>query len=238
MLNRLLWRIRPCHHRIHLLRLLDLDLEFLCLQILLLVTVKIICLGQNLFRSFINNLVILVLSWCLRWILIVQIRIKDKMIAKNRILWTEVFTHRLVVYILNLILGKLLFLNHTLDHLLWKEVILFSRKLNFFTLFLWLLNRNALHQILLVSNLNHQVIHHEMHISLIALNWLIKVVRVFKILGACCCDRIIWRALSGRNLLIERAHGQVGSMDYCCGLRMALMGRKIYICLVSLSFSE
>lgn len=162
MLNDLLWGIWPCHHRIHLLRLLDLDLEFLCLQIWLLVTEDSVGLSQNLLRhrGFINNLVIRVLTCCLRWILIVQIRVKDEMIPENWVLWSEIFTHRLVVYVLNLILGKLLFLNQTLHHLLWKEVVLFDRMLNLFTLFLRLLSRNPLHQILLVSHLNHQAIHH------------------------------------------------------------------------------
>jgi len=76
------------------------------------------------------------------------------MIPENRILRTEIFTHRLIVNVLYLILSKFLFLNHTLDHLLRKEVILFNRQLSFFTLFLWLLIWDALHQILLVSYLN------------------------------------------------------------------------------------
>lgn len=186
---------------------------------------------------FIDNLVIRVLTWCFCWILIVQIRIEDKMITENWILWTKIFAHRLVVYVLNLILGKLLILNHALDHLLRKEVILFNRKLNFFTLFLWLLIWNTLHQILLVSDLNHQVIHHKMHISLITFYRLIKIIRIFKVLRPCCCYRVIWRTLSGWNLLIERAHWQVWGMDYCSSLWVTLMRREIYIGLVSLSFS-
>ena len=67
------------------MRLLDLDLEFLCLQIWLLVTEDSVGLSQNLLRhrGFINNLVIRVLTCCLRWILIVQIRVKDEMIPEN-----------------------------------------------------------------------------------------------------------------------------------------------------------
>lgn len=124
---------------------------------------------------------LVLLTWLfVREILIVQVGIENKLVSKYWILRVEIFTHWFFVYILCMILVVLSLLSSILNHLLVKYVILYlSVWLPFFNLFDINLRLSvSLHQVIIlgVPNLYHHVIHHKVHMCIIAFYWLIESV--------------------------------------------------------------
>lgn len=154
----LLW-ILSCHNRIQLWGLLDFNLNFLCLQILkVLINLRLWyhVLFMDISLRFLRLLwVSLILTYA--WILIVQIRVEDELVAEYRILRTKIFTHWLVMYVLGMILVSFPFLHLGLNR---KEVVVLLSWWVCYLITLFTRKRIPLHQGFLVSDLYHQVIHH------------------------------------------------------------------------------
>lgn len=125
-------------------------------------------------------ILILLTRLFLREILIVHVGIEDKLVSKYWILRVEIFAHWFCVYKLCMILVVLSLLSSILNHLLMKYVILhLSDWLPFLNLFDINLRLNAsLHQVIIlgIPNLYHHVIHHKVHMCIIAFYWLIESV--------------------------------------------------------------